>query len=98
MAQLKDSLIDDKLEVVGDIILKTNGDKGIKGIHSGGNVVSMMDLTDTNCLRVGYGNYENGAGYTDIYGSGIRFHCSSANETFVPYYEAGDTIDFVVKT
>ena len=97
--------VNDGLGIANNIILRSNsindvdGDSGIKGIHSNGSVetiVSLLDLTETKNLRIGYGNRHDGN--TSIYGVDINLHCGSVSETFTPYYRAGDTIDFIVKT
>lgn len=98
MAQLRDSIIDGNLEVTNDIILKQTENSALKGVHSNGEIVSMIDFNETNLLRVGHGNYTSGVGMTSIYGTDVNIWCGQVHEGVRPYYRAGDTIDIVVKT
>jgi hypothetical protein len=98
MAQLRDSKIDGNLEITGDIILKTNR-KSICGVHpETGDTVDMLSISANGNTLVGCDGYYNENGDTYIYGKDIRNYISSADSNYRPYYRAGDSIDFAVRT
>jgi hypothetical protein len=94
VAQLRDSLIDGKLEITGDLVLKTN-DKGVFGIHPDtGVVTNMLHISEYGNTVLGYDGYQNRNGESHIYGNDIVHYVASADTDFRPYYRAGDTISF----
>lgn len=95
MAQLRDSTIDGNLEVVGDIILKTN-DKGIQGIHpETGEPNRLIYMSQYGNAVIGYDGYINENGNSNIYGNDVTHHVASAGKvSYRPYYRAGDVINF----
>lgn len=96
MAQLKETMIDGKLEVVGNIILSSTGaSRSVSGIHPDtGDVSSMISLNSSGNTLVGYGGYNNKNGNSHICGNDINHFVASADVSYRPYYRAGDTISF----
>ena len=99
MAQLKDSIIDGNLEVVGNITLKTIN-RGIQGIHpETSKETRLVNINSYGDTLVGYDGYVNQNGNSHICGNDIvNYVASAGNIAYRPYYKAGDSIDFVVKT
>jgi hypothetical protein len=95
MAQLRDSTIDGNLDITGNIILKTNG-KGVQSIHpETGEVSRTLYMDEHGNTIIGYDNYVNQSGDSNIYGNDVTCHIASAgNSNFRPYYRAGDVISF----
>lgn len=99
MAQLRDSTIDGNVSVTGNVILKTSN-KGVQGIHPETNVATrLIHLSNYGDTLIGYDGYKNQNGNSHICGNDIMHYISSVGEVaYRPYYKAGDSIDFVVKT
>lgn len=94
MAQLRDSTIDGNLDVVGNIILKTNSNS-IKGVHPDtGEVSRMVHMSEYGNTIIGYDGYANQNGNTHIYGKDVVNYVASADTNFRPYYRAGDVLEF----
>lgn len=96
MAQLKETMIDGKLEVVGNIILSTTGaGKGVLGIHPDTGIkTDMLHMSKYGNTIIGYGGHENQNGNTHIYGNDIEYFVASVDASYRPYYKAGDVINF----
>ena len=99
MAQLKDTKIDGRLEVSGDIILQ-NTNKCLYGIHpTTGEAASMMHMSNNGNTVIGYDGYKNANGNSHLYGNEIYHYVASAgNVHYKPYYSAGDSITFELNT
>lgn len=95
MAQLKDSMINGKLEVADNIVLKT-ADKGLKSVHPDtGDSVSILDMSKYGNTVLGYGGYANENGNSHVYGNDIYHYVASAGKVnYRPYYRAGDVLNF----
>jgi hypothetical protein len=81
-------------EVFGGMTLNGNENEGLRGVHTNGDIVSILDLSETNNLRVGYGNYTSNSGNTNIYGKDVNIWCGEIKNLYRPYYRTGDIIDF----
>lgn len=99
MAQLRDSIVDGNLEVTGNIILKTNNNS-IKGVRpETGEVANLVQMSNYGHTLLGYDGYKNKNGNSHVCGNDIVNYVASAGDvSYRPYYRAGDSIDFVVKT
>lgn len=99
MAQLLDTIIDGNLSITNDIFLEQYN-KGVWGIHPAtGEQLRLLHISQYGNTIVGYGGYENQNGNTHIYGNDISNYVASAgNIEYRPYYRAGDTINFQVRT
>lgn len=96
MAQLKETTIDGKLEIIGDVTLNVAGaGKGVLGIHPDTGIkTDMLHMSKYGNTVVGYGGYENQSGNTHIYGNDIEHYVASVDSNYRPYYKAGDVISF----
>lgn len=99
MAQLRDSIINGNLEVTGDIVLKTNNN-ALQGIHpDAGKVMNLVQMSNHGDTLIGYDGFTNKNSNAHICGNDIHnFVASAGDVNYRPYYRAGDSIDFVVKT
>ena len=99
MAQLKDSVINGNLDVVGNVILSTN-DNALQGVTTDGRVAKLVQMSGNNDTLLGYGGYVNKSGNSHICGNDIKHFVAAAGNdvSYRPYYRVGDTIDIVVKT
>lgn len=99
MAQLKDSIIDGKLEVVENIVLKTNNN-ALQGVrYDNGELSNLIQISNNGDTLVGYDGFANQNGNSHICGEDIKhFVASAGNVAYYPYYKVGDTIDIIVKT
>lgn len=98
MAQLRESTVNGKLEVAGDIIL-TAADNAIRSVNpETGDVSELLHMSKLGNTIVGYGGYTKQNGNSHIYGKDVACYIGSANADFRPYYRAGDTINFKVAT
>lgn len=99
MAQLRDSMVSGNLEVTGDIILKTNNN-ALQGIHpDAGEVMNLIQMSNYGDTLVGYDGFVNKNSDSHICGNDIHnFVAAAGDVNYRPYYRAGDSIDFVVKT
>lgn len=94
MAQLKDSVIDGNLDVVGNVILRTNNN-GVQGIHpETGEINRMVYMSEYGNTVIGYDGYKNQNGNAHLYGNDVVHYIASANASYYPYYKAGDVINF----
>lgn len=98
MAQLKDSTIDGRLNITGDITMQTN--KSVFGIHpTTGEASNMIHMSNNGNTVIGHGGWNNQNGNSYIYGNDIvNYVASAGNSSFRPYYRAGDSINFKVRT
>lgn len=99
MAKLKGSTISGDLSVDGDIILNINNN-AIQGIHpTTGNKMNLIQMSNYGDTLVGYDGYNKRDGNSHICGNDVMHYVASAGDVaYRPYYRAGDSIDFVVKT
>lgn len=99
MAQLKDSVINGNLDVVGNVILSTN-DNALQGVTTDGRVAKLVQMSGNNDTLLGYGGYVNKSGNSHICGNDIKHFVAAAgyDVSYRPYYRVGDTIDIVIKT
>ena len=98
MAQLRDSIVDGNLDVTGDIVLRTNKN-GVKTIHpETGDVSSLIHMSANGNTIVGYDGYINQNGDSHLCGNDIKHYVGSADIDYRPYYRAGDSIGFAVRT
>ena len=97
MAQLRETTIDGNLDVVENVILKTNN-KGIRGVHpETGETSRMVYMSEYGNTVIGYDGYANKNGNSHIYGNDVVHYVASADASYYPYYKAGDVIDFKVR-
>ena len=106
MAQLKDSKVDGRLEITGD--LETAGEIIIKNASSrishvdieSGDTDELISVNKYGDLLVGYDGYNKRSYNTHICGNDIKHFISADGEgvSYRPYYRAGDSIEFIVKT
>jgi uncharacterized repeat protein (TIGR02543 family) len=83
----------------GDIIMNNN--ESIMGYDtSGASCNAFQAKNDSNNTIVGYGNYANASGNTNIYGNDINFGVANiANpSTYRPYRRQGDTFTLTLRT
>lgn len=92
MAQLKSTTIDGDLKVSGNIVLNTINN----GVQCNGN--KMIQMSADGHTLIGYDGYVDKIGNTHICGKDIKHFVSSVDTNYIPYYKAGDTIDFHIKT
>lgn len=99
MAQLKDSIVNGGLEVSDNITLLTV-DKGIQGVNNNtGKAERMIQMSSSGDTLIGYDGYRGQSGNSHICGKDIKHFVSSIGDVnYRPYYRAGDSINFVVKT
>lgn len=99
MAQLRDSVVDGNLEVTGDVVLKTVNE-GVQGIHpETGEANRLIYMSEFGNTVVGYDGYNNENGNSHIYGNDVYHYIASAGKiSDRPYYRAGDSIDFKIRT
>lgn len=71
--------------------------KGIRGVTTDGDSLSMMYMSSDDDLVIGYGNYSKGLGITRLQGNRIQFSVKTAKTTYKPYYEA-DLEDSIADT
>lgn len=72
-----------------------DNNKVLRGINPDGTIVEAMNLQNANGNTViGYGNYDRGAGSTNIYGYDVLFGISNQATpgTYKPYLRRGDSI------
>lgn len=94
MAQLRDSIIDGNLDVVGNISLKTSGN-GIYSIHpETGEQMELLSMDNYGNTTIGSDGYDNHNGNTYIYGEDMVHYIGSADTNYRPYYRAGDVLEF----
>lgn len=99
MAELKDTIIDGKLEVKSNNIILDYG-RSLSGIHpESGESSSMISMSTNGNTIVGHGGYNNQNGNCHIYGDNIIHYVASAgNIDYRPYRKAGDTINVSIRT
>ena len=73
---------------------------GIYGADTNGNYIKNFDpCNDSGNTTIGYGNYSNASGNTNIYGNDVVIGSAKAgNTSFRPYYRAGDSFEVVIRT
>lgn len=98
MAQLKDSIIDGNLEVVGDVVVK-DVNKGLCCINpETGEQSVMVHMNPYGNTVIGYGGYAEQNADSYVCGNDVEHHVASADTHYRPYYRAGDVINFNIKT
>lgn len=98
MAQLKDSIIDGNLDVVGNVIIKESN-KGLYCINpETGEEYAMVHMNPSGNTVIGYDGYAKQNANSFVCGNDVEHHVASANTHYRPYYRAGDTINFNVRT
>ncbi len=73
----------------------------IRGIETSGAEVNVFQpKNSSNNTVLGYGNYDNESGLTNIYGHDINFGVSNiaTKGTYKPYYRKGDTVSVALYT
>lgn len=81
----------------GSLIIPNEGTDGyaIFGTDASGNNVSLIGVSSSNNIFIGYGSYLNSQGSTNLYGNDVRVYVKQAGTSFRPYYRKTDTIDVV---
>lgn len=98
MAQLKDSVINGNLDVMGNVIIKETN-KGLYCIHpETGEQYAMVHMNPHGNTVIGYDGYAKQNANSFLCGNDVEYHVASADTHYRPYYRAGDVIDFNVRT
>ena len=98
MAQLKATTINGQLTMVSNLNMPS--EVSIRAVNPVSEVASsMLHMSSSGNTMVGYGGYKNKDANTYVCGNDAYFYiASTGNSTLRPYYRAGDTISFAVRT